>query len=92
VRSDQITCRIIGDADHFALLFLMRHEGPDNEVNAEKANADPAHLRNHSPPSWKELLSKSFLTVAVELPATAMGMEWPMPNSTMKKTPVITFC
>ena len=45
--------------------------------------AVPASFLNHWLPSWKELLSISFLTLAVELPATAMGMQWPIPKRTM---------
>jgi len=48
----------------------------------------PAPLRNQRLARLKEELASSRFTVAVELPATAMGRQWPAAKSRISNTPV----
>jgi hypothetical protein len=45
----------------------------------------PASFLNHMPAPLQALLSSSFFTRAVELPAITMGRQWPMPNRMIRE-------
>ena len=52
----------------------------------------PALRRNHNPAPCHALFSVSFRTMAVELPATAMGRQCPKAKRIIISEPVTIFC
>ena len=74
------------------LLSSLANGWSENEVDAQQPDGCAGAFAKPEPAFMKGTLSSKRFILAVELPAAAIGTQWPMPNSRMKRMSMRIFC